>query len=173
MTEEREPFIQDSLNIIGIPFMLGAELRKLIDEDHRLLRQTPLEDHVLPGKTVAETLATQLDRNIGIETGLLIESQLLILIAELIFEGTPPAGQTPPEMDAPEITFSKLNAIQGLPRSETTAEADRGIIIHGSRLDELLPDDEKKNCRAKQYQEQSANLKITAYRFCSPYLLSA
>lgn len=114
VTEEREPLIQDGLDIVGIPFMLGAELRELIDEDHRLLRQTPLEDHMLTGKTVAETLATQLDRDVGIETGLFIESQLLILIAELVFQGTPPAGQTPAEMDTPEITLSELNAIQSL-----------------------------------------------------------
>lgn len=173
VTEEREPLIQDGLDIVRIPFMLGAELRELINEDHRLLRQTPLEDHVLPSEAIAEALATQLNRDVGIKAGLLIESQLLILITELVFEGTPPAGQTPAEMDAPEITLSELNAIQSLPGSETAAEADRGIVIDGCRLDELLPDDEENDRSPKQDQEQCTNLKITAYRFCSPYLLSA
>ena len=172
VTEERKPLIQDGLNIIGIPFVLRAELRELIDENHRLLRQTPLEDHVLTGKTVTETLATQLDRDVGIEAWLLIESQLLILIAELVFERTPPAGQTPTGMDTPKITFRELNAIQSFTRSETTAEANSGIIIDGCRLNELLPNDKEKNCRAEQNQKQSANLKTTFYRFCSPYPLS-
>lgn len=154
MPEERYPLIQHVLDPFGIELELIDELRQLVDENHRTLREARFEHHHVAGEATGEMsclpfdiaimLVKQIreadaDGNIAVECGLLREIDLIeIDLLESRLEANPKAIAPPFAVDAPIRLLRVLDRVQGFAGAKATGKEQCRIMGYGSRIQKLL-----------------------------------